>query len=157
MTDVKQDFENYWPEFLDRVKEPVLRNTHLIATALAFYLLFRFLVDLEIFSLVAAPVLQIGIVLAAHNIVENKKPPQFDKPLLATFAEFRMLAMWCAGVLESQMQGAKNGKETTKDVAKSQTTKKAQPNKTGKKSGSKGTKKNTSKTGKDENSKKKAD
>lgn len=133
MTDIKKEFHDYWPEFLESVQTPVLRNIHLIATALALYFVLRFLVDLEILSLIAAPVLHTGIVFAAHNIVENNKPLQFKNPLLASMAEFRMLALWCGGVLEQETQNALSNKKAEKTGNKNnknksdntQTTKKA--------------------------------
>lgn len=148
MTNIKKDFNNYWPEFLKSVKTPVLRNIHMIATALAIYFLLRFLVDLEILSLIAAPVLHIGIVFAAHNIVENNKPPQFNKPLLASMAEFRMLALWCGGVLEQEMQNALSEEKAEKTGTKNEKSN-SDDTQTSKKAGSK-----TSKASKSSKSKK---
>ena len=101
---LQNEFERFWPEFLTYHKDPVSRNVHIAATAIAIYLICRFLVELEIISLILAPLVHTGIVFAFHHFARGDKPLQRNSPVLATAGEFRMFFLWCAGRLKQEIE-----------------------------------------------------
>ena len=96
--------EEFWPRYLEEIRNPVMRRAHLAASFLAVYFIFRFLVLLEVGSLIFAPIVLFGIVFAAHKIITDTKPLLFEQPIFSVLAEFKVFALWCAGDLKRTME-----------------------------------------------------
>lgn len=98
MSEFSENFRIFWEkEYIPYHKDKSLRIAHLAASGLSFYLLARFLVEFEVLSLLLIPLFHTGIIFAAHKIVAENYPLQWQEPLMASLADARLFLFWLAG------------------------------------------------------------
>lgn len=95
-------FADFWPFYVRQHAHPRTRMLHAIGSVLAVVLIgLAFAVNL--WFLLAAPVVGYAFAWYGHFFVEHNKPATFGHPFYSLAADYRMLYLMMAGRMEEEV------------------------------------------------------
>jgi hypothetical protein len=97
------DYKSFWPVYLAAHSQPATRLVHLCGTGLAIVLLLAAILLRNPWLVLAAILTGYAFAWFAHGVVEHNKPATFGHPFWSIFSDFRMLFLWLAGRLDSEL------------------------------------------------------
>ena len=98
-----ESFSDFWPYYVRQHSAPGTRVLHAIGSVLALALLgLAFAVNLWL--LVAVPVIGYAFAWYAHFFVEHNKPATFGHPFYSLAADYRMLFLMMAGKMNDEVR-----------------------------------------------------
>lgn len=83
-----KNFEEFYPYYLSQHQNPVCRGLHYAGTSLVIICLLMFLVTLNFFWILLAPILGYGLAWIGHYKFEKNKPATFKHPFYSLWADF---------------------------------------------------------------------
>ena len=89
-----QDFETFWPYYLQEHSRPATRNFHYAIIAANWWLL------------LAMPLAGYFFAWLSHWRIERNKPATFTYPIWSLFADFKMWGLWLTGRLKPERRKA---------------------------------------------------
>ena len=96
-------FADFWPYYVRQHTSPGTRVLHAIGSVLALVMLaLAFVVNL--WFLVAAPLVGYAFAWYAHFFVEHNKPATFGHPFYSLAADYRMLFLMMAGRMNDEVR-----------------------------------------------------
>jgi hypothetical protein len=97
-----RSFAEFWPYYVRQHSQPQTRLLHATGSVLAVALLgVAFAVNLWI--LVAVPIVGYSFAWYAHFFVEHNKPATFGHPFYSLVADYRMLFLMMAGRMDEEV------------------------------------------------------
>ena len=97
------DYKSFWPVYLAAHSRKTTRLVHMAGTSLAILLLLAAIVLRNPWLVLAAFLTGYAFAWFSHGVVEHNKPATFGHPLWSLFSDLRMLALWLAGRLDSEL------------------------------------------------------
>jgi len=98
-----ETFSDFWPYYVRQHSNPGTRRLHAIGSILALVLLgLAFAVNLWL--LVAVPLVGYAFAWYSHFFVEHNKPATFGHPFYSLAADYRMLFLMMAGKMNDEVQ-----------------------------------------------------
>jgi hypothetical protein len=97
-----RSFEEFWPFYVRAHSKPRTRLFHAAGSALAV-ILFGAAFAVNLWLLVAVPVVGYGLAWYGHFFVEHNKPATFGHPLYSLLADYRMLFLMMAGRMDDEV------------------------------------------------------
>lgn len=97
-----RSFEDFWPYYVRQHSKPRTRMLHATGSALAV-ILFGAAFAVNMWLLVAVPVVGYAFAWYAHFFVERNKPATFDHPFYSLVADYRMLFLMMAGRMNDEV------------------------------------------------------
>lgn len=94
-------YAEFWPRYLAAHRDPRTRALHYVGTSAGLLLLIAFAATRDWRFLVAAPIVGYGCAWIGHAVFERNKPETFGHPFWSLCSDFRMLALFLAGRLET--------------------------------------------------------
>ena len=94
-------YAEFWPRYLAAHADKRTRALHYLGTGASLLLLLAFIVTRSWWWLVAAPVVGYACAWTGHAVFEHNKPETFGHPLWSLYSDFRMLALFLTGRLET--------------------------------------------------------
>ena len=99
-------YAEFWPHYLRAHRDARTRSVHYLGSLLGLGLLTAAAVVRDGRLLLAAPVVGYACAWLAHGVFEGNRPATFGHPLWSLYSDFRMLALWAAGRLQSELEKA---------------------------------------------------
>ena len=97
-----RSFSDFWPYYVRAHSQPRTRVLHAIGSVLAVILVgVAFAVNLWV--LVAVPVVGYAFAWYGHFFVEHNKPATFGHPFYSLAADYRMLFLMMAGRMDQEV------------------------------------------------------
>lgn len=104
MTNKKIDsYKEFWPFYLHEHRKPATRALHFAGTSAGIGLAAALAVT-NPWLLPLALIPSYGAAWIGHFGVEKNKPATFTYPLWSFAGDFRMMALWCSGKLETEFK-----------------------------------------------------
>ena len=100
-----RSFEDFWPYYVRQHSKPRTRTLHATGSILAV-ILFGAAFAVNLWLLVAVPVVGYAFAWYAHIFVERNKPATFGHPLYSLAADYRMLFLMMAGKMDAEVARA---------------------------------------------------
>jgi hypothetical protein len=99
-------YAEFWPHYLRAHRDPRTRAAHYLGSTcgLALLVLAVLLGDWRL--LIAAPLTGYACAWLGHGAFEGNRPATFGHPLWSFLSDFRMLALWAAGRLNTELEKA---------------------------------------------------
>jgi hypothetical protein len=97
-------YAEFWLRYLRAHTDPRTKALHFIGTSAAIVLLVIFALTRHWPWLVAAPVVGYAFAWTGHVVFEHNKPETFGHPFWSLYSDFRMLALFVAGRLASELR-----------------------------------------------------
>jgi hypothetical protein len=97
------DYKSFWPVYLAAHSRKATRLVHMAGTSLAILLLLAAIVLGNPWLVLAAFLTGYAFAWFSHGLVEHNKPATFGHPFWSLFSDLRMLALWLAGRLDSEL------------------------------------------------------
>ncbi len=97
------DYKSFWPVYLAAHSRKTTRLVHMAGTSLAILLLLVAIVLRNPWLVLAALITGYAFAWFSHGVVEHNKPATFGHPFWSLFSDLRMLALWLAGRLDSEL------------------------------------------------------
>ena len=97
------DYKSFWPVYLAAHSRKATRLVHMAGTSLAILMLLAAIVLLNPWLVLAASLTGYAFAWFSHGVVEHNKPATFGHPFWSLFSDLRMLALWLAGRLDSEL------------------------------------------------------
>ncbi|HEY3056582.1 MAG TPA: DUF962 domain-containing protein [Thermoanaerobaculia bacterium] len=95
-------FEEFWPFYVRQHSKPRTRLLHATGSVLAV-VLFGAAFAVNLWLLVAVPVVGYAFAWYAHFFVEHNKPATFGHPFYSLAADYRMLFLMMAGRMDEEV------------------------------------------------------
>ncbi len=95
-------FSQFWPHYVRAHSRPGTRMAHAVGSVLAVGCLILAL-SLNLWILLAAPVLGYGFAWYAHFFIEGNRPATFGHPFYSLAADYRMLFLMMAGRMDDEV------------------------------------------------------
>ena len=99
-------YAEFWPRYLRAHGDPRTRALHFIGTSMAVVLLVVFALTRDWPWLVAAPLVGYAFAWTGHAVFEHNKPETFGHPFWSLYSDFRMLVLFLAGRLPTELRDA---------------------------------------------------
>jgi len=97
-----RSFADFWPYYVRQHSRALTRRLHAVGSVLAIVLLgTAFAVNLWL--LLAVPVVGYAFAWYSHFFVEHNKPATFGHPFYSLAADYRMLFLMMAGRMEGEV------------------------------------------------------
>lgn len=100
-----KSFADFWPYYVRQHLHPRTRLLHAIGSVLAVAL-FGLAFAVNLWILVAVPVIGYAFAWYAHFFVEHNKPATFGHPFYSLAADYRMLFLMMAGRMDGEVTKA---------------------------------------------------
>jgi hypothetical protein len=97
-----RSFQEFWPYYVRQHSRPRTRLLHATGSILAV-VVFGAAFALNLWLLVAVPVVGYAFAWYAHFFVEHNRPATFGHPFYSLFADYRMLFLMMAGRMENEV------------------------------------------------------
>ncbi len=97
-----RSFEEFWPYYVRAHSKPRTRVLHAIGSVLAV-VFFGAAFAVDLWLLIAVPVVGYAFAWYAHFFVEHNKPVTFGHPFYSLVADYRMLFLMMAGRMEGEI------------------------------------------------------
>ncbi|HSP15430.1 MAG TPA: DUF962 domain-containing protein [Thermoanaerobaculia bacterium] len=97
-----RSFEEFWPYYVRAHSKPRTRLLHAAGSVLAV-VLFGAAFAVNLWLLVAVPVVGYAFAWYGHFFVERNKPATFGHPFYSLFADYRMLFLMMAGRMDDEI------------------------------------------------------
>jgi hypothetical protein len=97
-----KSFADFWPHYVRQHLNPRTRLLHATGSVLAV-ILFGLAFAVNLWILVAVPVVGYAFAWYAHFFVERNKPATFDHPFYSLVADYRMLFLMMAGRMDEEV------------------------------------------------------
>ena len=98
-----ETFSDFWPYYVRQHASPGTRILHAIGSVLAVATLAVALV-VNLWILVAVPIVGYAFAWYAHFFVEHNKPATFGHPFYSLAADYRMLFLMMAGRMNDEVR-----------------------------------------------------
>jgi hypothetical protein len=97
-----RSFQEFWPYYVRQHSRPRTRLLHATGSILAV-VAFGAAFAINLWLLVAVPVIGYAFAWYAHFFVEHNRPATFGHPFYSLFADYRMLFLMMAGRMENEV------------------------------------------------------
>lgn len=97
-----RSFQDFWPYYVRQHSRPRTRALHAAGSVLAV-VMFGAAFALNLWLLVAVPVVGYAFAWYAHFFVEHNRPATFGHPFYSLFADYRMLFLMMAGRMDEEV------------------------------------------------------
>ena len=97
-----RSFEEFWPYYVRQHAKARTRVLHATGSVLAV-VIFGAAFALNMWLLVAVPIVGYAFAWYAHFFVEHNKPATFGHPFYSLFADYRMLFLMMAGRMNDEV------------------------------------------------------
>jgi hypothetical protein len=97
-----RSFQEFWPYYVRQHSRPRTRLLHAAGSILAV-VVFGAAFAINLWLLVAVPVVGYAFAWYAHFFVEHNRPATFGHPFYSLFADYRMLFLMMAGRMENEV------------------------------------------------------
>ncbi|MBV9080350.1 MAG: DUF962 domain-containing protein [Elusimicrobia bacterium] len=97
-----QSFDDFWPYYVRAHSQPRTRLLHAIGSVAAIAAVAAAFA-LNVWLLIAAPLLGYSFAWYAHFFVEHNKPATFGHPFYSLAADYRMLFLMMAGKMDAEV------------------------------------------------------
>ncbi|MEO6487337.1 MAG: DUF962 domain-containing protein [Thermoanaerobaculia bacterium] len=97
-----RSFAEFWPYYVRQHSRPATRLLHAIGSVVAV-VLFGVAFAVNLWILVAVPIIGYAFAWYAHFFVEHNKPATFGHPFYALAADYRMLFLMMAGRMDEEV------------------------------------------------------
>jgi hypothetical protein len=97
-------YAEFWPRYLAAHKDPRTRGLHYLGTVAGLAALGRAAAEKDWRWLLMAPVLGYAPAWLGHAVFERNRPQSFGHPLWSLFSDLRMLGLFAAGRLGTELQ-----------------------------------------------------
>jgi hypothetical protein len=94
-------YAEFWPRYLRAHSDPRTRALHYVGSSAGAALLVAAALTLDWRFLVAAPIVGYACAWTGHAVFEHNKPETFGHPFWSFYSDFRMLALFLSGRLET--------------------------------------------------------
>ena len=101
-------FSDFWPYYVRAHSRGRTRVLHAVGSVLAVVMLFLAL-TINLWLLVAVPVVGYAFAWYAHFFVEGNKPATFGHPFYSLVADYRMLFLMMAGKMDAEVASVLGG------------------------------------------------
>ncbi|HET7737731.1 MAG TPA: DUF962 domain-containing protein [Tepidiformaceae bacterium] len=97
-----RSFEEFWPYYVRQHSRPATRLLHAVGSVLAV-VLFGVAFAVNLWILVAVPLVGYAFAWYAHFFVEHNRPATFGHPFYSLAADYRMLFLMMAGRMDDEV------------------------------------------------------
>ena len=97
-----RSFSEFWPYYVRQHSRPQTRLLHAIGSVLAV-VLFGVAFAVNLWILIAVPLVGYAFAWYAHFFVEHNKPATFGHPFYSLAADYRMLFLMMAGRMDEEV------------------------------------------------------
>jgi hypothetical protein len=94
-------YAEFWPRYLKAHSDRRTKALHFLGTGAAVVLLIMFAITGRWYFLAVAPVVGYACAWTGHAVFEHNRPETFGHPFWSLYSDFRMLALFLAGRLET--------------------------------------------------------
>lgn len=101
---VFQNFEEFWPYYLEQHAQPLNRRLHQLGTSLGVMTALHALRTKKLRYLPLAAVLGYGPAWVGHFFIEKNKPASFDYFLWSFMGDMKMNTLLWAGKLDEELE-----------------------------------------------------
>ena len=108
-----QSFADFWPYYVRQHVRPRTRLLHATGSVLAVAL-FALAFAVNLWILVAVPLVGYAFAWYAHFFVEHNKPATFGHPFYSLAADYRMLFLMMAGRMDEEVERHAGAPQTAK-------------------------------------------
>lgn len=105
--DELQSFAEFWPHYVNEHSQPATRALHAVGTLTALACAGLLIARGKWRWLPLALVPGYGAAWAAHFFVEHNRPATFEHPLWSFVADYKMVALMCAGRMDAEVERAR--------------------------------------------------
>ena len=96
-------FSDFWPYYVRAHSQERTRVLHAVGSVLAVVML-GLALAVNLWLLLAVPVVGYAFAWYAHFFVEHNKPPTFEHPFYSLAADYRMLFLMMAGRMDAEVE-----------------------------------------------------
>jgi len=100
-----ESFSDFWPHYVRQHANPGTRTLHAVGSVLALAIVVLAL-TVNIWLLLAAPIVGYAFAWYSHFYVEHNKPATFGHPIYSLAADYRMLFLMMAGRMDEEVRKA---------------------------------------------------
>jgi hypothetical protein len=104
-------YREFWHRYLRAHRDPRTRGLHYLGTSGAVVALATAVATRDWRWLIAAPAIGYGAAWAGHLVFEHNRPETFGHPFWSLASDFRMLGLFLAGRLASELRAADLGEQ----------------------------------------------
>ena len=101
-----EHYRDFWPYYLREHAKPETRALHFFGTGLGISLLVAAIATLDWTLLPAALIAGYLFAWIGHFMIEKNRPATFKYPTWSLYSDFRMLGLWLAGKLDTELDKA---------------------------------------------------
>lgn len=98
-------YAEFWPYYLQEHAKPACRNLHYAGTALTF-VAFGLAAFVNVWWLIAAPLVGYAFAWVAHFTIEKNRPATFTYPIWSLISDYKMFFTWITGRLGTHLKNA---------------------------------------------------
>src|SRR6476469_2233081 len=98
-----RSFQDFCPYYVRQHSRPRTRALHAAGSVLAF-VVFGAAFAINLWLLVAVPIIGYAFAWYAHFFVDHNKPATFGHPFYSLFADYRMLFLMMAGKMDAEVE-----------------------------------------------------
>jgi len=98
-------YAEFWPYYLQEHAKPACRHLHYAGTALTF-VAFGLAVFVNVWWLIAAPLVGYAFAWVAHFTIEKNRPATFTYPIWSLISDYKMFFTWATGRLGPHLKNA---------------------------------------------------
>jgi hypothetical protein len=111
-----KSFADFWPFYVRQHVRPRTRLLHAMGSVLAVAL-FALAFAINLWILVAVPIVGYSFAWYAHFFVEHNKPATFGHPFYSLAADYRMLFLMMAGRMDEEVERYAGASQSVKPQA----------------------------------------
>jgi len=111
-----KSFADFWPYYVRQHVRPRTRLLHAMGSVLAVAL-FALAFAINLWILVAVPIVGYSFAWYAHFFVEHNKPATFGHPFYSLAADYRMLFLMMAGRMDEEVERYAGASQSVKPQA----------------------------------------
>ncbi|HSP33318.1 MAG TPA: DUF962 domain-containing protein [Thermoanaerobaculia bacterium] len=97
-----RSFDDFWPHYVRAHSKPRTRLFHAAGSALSV-VVFGAAFPVNLWLLLAVPVVGYGFAWSSHFFIEHNKPATFSNPFYSLYANYHMLFLMMAGRMDEEI------------------------------------------------------